>query len=71
MPLLDMRRYHQLLAGASWVAEFGDPDDPAEWAFIKKYSPYQNVDRRTAVTHLCSSPPRRAMTGCTLAMHAR
>jgi len=43
-PLLDMRRYHQLLAGASWVAEFGDPDDPAEWAFIKKYSPYHNID---------------------------
>jgi prolyl oligopeptidase len=39
-----MRRYHQLLAGASWVAEFGDPDDPAEWAFIKKYSPYHNID---------------------------
>jgi len=42
-PLLDMRRYHLLSAGASWVAEFGDPDDPAEWAFIKEYSPYHNV----------------------------
>ncbi len=43
VPLLDMRRYHKLLAGASWMAEYGDPDDPAEWAYIKEYSPYQNV----------------------------
>lgn len=43
VPLLDMRRYHLLLAGASWVAEYGDPDDPAEWEFISKYSPYQNI----------------------------
>jgi prolyl oligopeptidase len=42
-PLLDMRRYSHLLAGASWMAEYGDPDLPAEWAFISKYSPYQNV----------------------------
>ena len=43
VPLLDMRRYHQLLAGASWMAEYGDPDQPEDWAFIAKYSPYQNV----------------------------
>ncbi len=43
VPLLDMRRYHQLLAGASWMAEYGDPDKPSEWAWISKYSPYQNV----------------------------
>jgi len=43
VPLLDMRRYHKLLAGASWMAEYGDPDVPAEWAYIRKYSPYQNV----------------------------
>ena len=43
VPLLDMRRYHRLLAGASWMAEYGDPDQPAEWAWISKYSPYQNV----------------------------
>jgi prolyl oligopeptidase len=43
VPLLDMRRYHRLLAGASWMAEYGDPDLPEEWAFISKYSPYQNV----------------------------
>ena len=43
VPLLDMRRYHRLLAGASWMAEYGNPDLPAEWAFISRYSPYQNV----------------------------
>ena len=43
VPLLDMKRYHRLLAGASWMAEYGDPDDPDEWAFISEYSPYQNV----------------------------
>jgi len=43
VPLLDMRRYNKLLAGASWVAEYGNPDIPEEWAYISKYSPYQNV----------------------------
>lgn len=43
VPLLDMRRYHTLLAGASWMAEYGNPDDPDDWEFIKQYSPYQNV----------------------------
>lgn len=48
VPLLDMKRFHLLLAGASWVAEYGNPDDPADWEFISKYSPYQNIsaDRR-------------------------
>ncbi|MEA3054512.1 MAG: prolyl oligopeptidase [Sphingomonadales bacterium] len=44
-PLLDMKRYSHLLAGASWVDEYGDPDKPADWAFLSKYSPYQNVRR--------------------------
>ena len=43
VPLLDMRRYHRLLAGASWMAEYGDPDQPAEWAFLKTFSPYHNL----------------------------
>ncbi|MDQ6768632.1 MAG: prolyl oligopeptidase family serine peptidase [Gemmatimonadota bacterium] len=42
-PLLDMQRYSHLLAGASWMAEYGDPDKPDQWAYISKYSPYQNV----------------------------
>src|SRR3954466_12660847 len=48
VPLLDMRRFHLLLAGASWVAEYGDPDNPDDWEFISKSSPYQNIssDRR-------------------------
>jgi prolyl oligopeptidase len=48
VPLLDMKRFHLLLAGASWVAEYGDPDDPDDWEFIAKYSPYHNIsaDRR-------------------------
>ena len=43
VPLLDMRRYHRLLAGASWMAEYGDPDQPEQWAWIARYSPYHNV----------------------------
>jgi prolyl oligopeptidase len=43
VPLLDMQRYNKLLAGASWMAEYGNPDIPEEWAFIRKYSPYQNL----------------------------
>ncbi len=45
VPLLDMKRYHKLLAGASWMAEYGDPDVPEEWEFIKQYSPYHNLSR--------------------------
>jgi prolyl oligopeptidase len=43
VPLLDMQRYSKLLAGASWMGEYGDPDDPKQWAYISQYSPYQNV----------------------------
>ena len=43
VPLLDMQRYHLLLAGASWMAEYGNPDVAEEWAWISAYSPYQNV----------------------------
>ena len=42
VPLLDMKRYHKLLAGASWMAEYGNPDTD-DWNFLKAYSPYQNV----------------------------
>ena len=45
VPLLDMQRYTKLLAGASWAAEYGDPDKPEEWAWISRYSPYQNVKK--------------------------
>ena len=46
-PLLDMKRYNKLLAGASWMDEYGDPAVPEEWAAIAKYSPYQNVHAGT------------------------
>jgi prolyl oligopeptidase len=42
VPLADMRRYHRMLAGASWMAEYGNPDIPEQWAWIRRYSPYQN-----------------------------
>jgi prolyl oligopeptidase len=45
VPLIDMLRYHKLLAGASWMAEYGDPAQPDERAYIAKYSPYQNVQK--------------------------
>jgi prolyl oligopeptidase len=45
VPLLDMRRFNKLLAGASWMDEYGNPDLPADWAYISKYSPYQNVKK--------------------------
>ncbi len=44
-PLLDMKRYSKLLAGASWIGEYGDPDIPEEWDFLKKYSPYHNISK--------------------------
>ncbi|MEL6625937.1 MAG: prolyl oligopeptidase family serine peptidase [Bacteroidota bacterium] len=40
VPLLDMKRYNKLLAGASWMGEYGDPDIAEEWAYIKEYSPF-------------------------------
>ncbi|MFP7722347.1 prolyl oligopeptidase family serine peptidase [Lysobacter sp. A3-1-A15] len=44
VPLLDMQRYHKLLAGASWMAEYGNPDKPEEWEFIRTFSPYHLFD---------------------------
>jgi prolyl oligopeptidase len=40
IPLIDMRRYSKLLAGASWIAEYGDPDKPEDWAYLQTYSAY-------------------------------
>ena len=44
-PLLDMKRYSHLLAGASWMGEYGNPDVPEEWTFIRTFSPYHNVEK--------------------------
>lgn len=51
VPLLDMKKYHTLLAGASWMAEYGDPDDSKQWEFIQHFSPYHLLKKD------CSYPP--------------
>jgi prolyl oligopeptidase len=43
IPLIDMRRYAKLHAGASWIAEYGDPDNPEDWEFLSEISAYHNV----------------------------
>ena len=45
VPLADMRRYNKLLAGASWMAEYGDPDKPEDWAYIRTWSPYEQLKK--------------------------
>jgi prolyl oligopeptidase len=52
VPLLDMRRFNKLLAGASWMDEYGNPDKPQDWAYISKYSPYQNVRKDKQYSHV-------------------
>lgn len=44
VPLLDMMRFHKLLAGASWMGEYGNPEDPVEGKFLRSISPYHNID---------------------------
>jgi prolyl oligopeptidase len=44
VPLLDMQRYTRLLAGPSWVAEYGDPDKPEDWAYMAGFSAYRNLE---------------------------
>ncbi len=46
-PLIDMKRFNKMLAGASWMGEYGDPDTPDFETFISKYSPYHNVPNRS------------------------
>ena len=74
VPLLDMRRYHRLLAGASWMAEYGDPDKPEEWAWISAYSPYQNLkpgQKLPAVLFTTSTRDDRVHPGHARKMAAR
>ncbi len=74
VPLLDMKRYHLLLAGASWMAEYGDPDSSGEWEFIKTYSPYQNVqadEEYPAVLFTTSTRDDRVHPGHARKMMAR
>lgn len=51
VPLLDMVRYSKLLAGASWMAEYGDPDEPKQCANLLRYSPYHNLNPKTQYPH--------------------
>ena len=46
VPLLDMMRFHTLLAGASWMGEYGNPEDPVEGKFLRSISPYHNIDTK-------------------------
>ena len=69
VPLLDLRRYNELLAGASWMAEYGDPREPAEWEYIRPFSPYHNAsatDRYPPVLFITSTRDDRVHPG-----HAR
>lgn len=74
VPLLDMRRFNRLLAGASWMDEYGDPDKPEEWAWISKYSPYQNVSKEKhypRVLFMTSTKDDRVHPGHARKMFAR
>ncbi|MFK4490151.1 prolyl oligopeptidase family protein [Bradyrhizobium sp. USDA 336] len=59
IPLIDMRRYTKLLAGASWIAEYGDPDKPDEWEWLKTYSAYHNVRGGQAYPPILIATTRR------------
>ena len=59
IPLIDMRRYSRLLAGASWVAELGDPNDLADWAFIRRFSAYQAAEPAQAYPPILLATSRR------------
>lgn len=74
VPLLDMKRYHLLLAGASWMAEYGNPDNPSDWEFIQSFSPYQRVSKDTkypAVLFTTSTRDDRVHPGHARKMMAR
>ncbi|MEL7542727.1 MAG: prolyl oligopeptidase family serine peptidase [Pseudomonadota bacterium] len=59
IPLIDMRRYTKLLAGASWIAEYGDPDKPEEWDWLSKYSAYHNVEANKRYPPILIATARR------------
>jgi prolyl oligopeptidase len=74
VPLLDMQRYNKLLAGASWMAEYGNPDVPEEWEYIRTFSPYHLFDpaRQYPPTILLTSTrDDRVHPGHARKMHAK
>ncbi len=70
IPLIDMRRYSKLLAGASWIAEYGDPDDPQDWAFLGTSRPTTRLSRAGPTRRSCWPRPA-ATTACIPATPAR
>jgi prolyl oligopeptidase len=74
VPLLDMLRYSKLLAGASWMAEYGNPDEAKAREFILKYSPYQNLKagvKYPEVLFVTSTKDDRVHPGHARKMHAK
>lgn len=59
IPLIDMRRYTRLLAGASWIAEYGDPEKPEEWDFIRAFSAYHAAEPGRAYPPILLATTRR------------
>ena len=59
IPLIDMRRYSKLLAGASWIAEYGDPDLPGDWAFLQHLSAYHVAEPGRAYPPILLATTRR------------
>jgi prolyl oligopeptidase len=59
IPLIDMRRYTKLLAGASWIAEYGDPDNPDDWEFLSRISAYHTVEAGRAYPPILIATSRR------------
>ena len=59
IPLIDMRRYTKLLAGASWIAEYGDPAVPADWAFLGPLSAYHAAEPGRAYPPILLATARR------------
>ena len=59
IPLVDMRRYTKLLAGASWIAEYGDPDKPEDWAFLQHISAYHTAQADGAAPPILLATTRR------------
>ncbi len=70
-PLHDMKRYSQLLAGASWIDEYGDPDKPADWAFLSQIFALPESAARASATRRSSSTARPRTTGSIPATPAR
>jgi prolyl oligopeptidase len=70
IPLIDMRRYSKLLAGASWIAEYGDPDKPEDWAFLQGYSAYHQAAPGHRYPPILLATTRKT-TACTQATPAK